>query len=208
VVVGGRVLRVLAPVDPDRLLDAPEVRERNAREDFMPYWAYLWPSAVRLAEEVLGRAWPAGARAIELGCGLGLGGLAALAAGLDVTFTDHDAAALGHAAASAQANGFDAARWRVGMLDWREVPVGERYDVVLGSDLLYERRLVPLVAGVVAALLADGGTMLVTGPDRAASEEFPAELERRGLVVGVEEVGMVDLKGRALRGFVWRGGWG
>ena len=66
----------------------------------MPYWAYLWPGAYLLAEAVVREPWPEPVdgrillEALEIGCGLGLAGLAALARGLRVQFTDYDQAPL------------------------------------------------------------------------------------------------------------------
>ena len=51
-VLGGQPLRVVRPADPDRLLDDPLVLDWNRRDDYMPYWAYLWPGAYLLAEAV------------------------------------------------------------------------------------------------------------------------------------------------------------
>src|SRR5262245_17925817 len=93
-------IRLARPTDPDRLLDDPAVLEWNRRDDYMPYWAYLWPAAFLLADAVAcerPRAPAAGSRgfeALEIGCGLGLGGLVALARGISVLFTDHDPAPL------------------------------------------------------------------------------------------------------------------
>lgn len=47
----GRPISVVRPADPDRLLDDPLVRQWNQRDDYMPYWAYLWPGALFLAED-------------------------------------------------------------------------------------------------------------------------------------------------------------
>jgi hypothetical protein len=61
--------------------------------------------------------------------------------------------------------------------------------VILGSDVLYERRLVPLVAGVIDRALEPGGLALIAGPFRAASEGFPVALAAAGL--GCESVTVV-----------------
>ncbi len=58
---GGHPVRIARPADPDRLLDDPGVRAWNRRDDYMPYWAYLWPGAYLLAEAVAREEWPAGA---------------------------------------------------------------------------------------------------------------------------------------------------
>ena len=51
-----------------------------------------------LAKVILREDWTPGLEALEIGCGLGLPGIAALAKGLRVIFTDYDATAL-HSAA-------------------------------------------------------------------------------------------------------------
>src|SRR5689334_23400419 len=70
--LGGRRVRLLMPANADDL-----IREEDfVRDERLPYWADLWPSARILAEELtvmrLG-----GQRVLELGCGLGLVALGA-----------------------------------------------------------------------------------------------------------------------------------
>src|SRR5436305_1357686 len=95
-----------------------------ARDEFLPYWAELWPAALALAN-----ALPAdldGVRVVELGCGLGLPSLVAAARGARVTAIDWaaDAIALLHTNAAANGLAVDA---RVS--DWRELQVaGRAYD--------------------------------------------------------------------------------
>ena len=52
-IVAVGVIRIVRPADPDRLLDEPAVLDWNRRDDYMPYWAYLWPGAYLLAETVM-----------------------------------------------------------------------------------------------------------------------------------------------------------
>ena len=80
-----------------------------------------------LAKAILREPWAdhashASARstALEIGCGLGLPGVAALSVGLRVTFSDYDATALGFAADNARANGF--LDFETLQLDWRYPP--------------------------------------------------------------------------------------
>ena len=96
--LAGRAIRLARPVEPDRLLDDPAVHDRNRRDDYMPYWAYLWPGAGMLAEAVItrwGDAQPGDDEVLELGCGLGLGGLAAMSLGFRVRFSDYNPATFG-----------------------------------------------------------------------------------------------------------------
>jgi ETFB lysine methyltransferase len=59
------------------------------------------------------------------------------------------------------------------MLDWRNLPdTLERFDVVVASDVLYERPYGALVAQALAATLADGGIAWLADPGRVAREAF------------------------------------
>ncbi len=153
----------------------------NARDDYMPYWAYLWPGAFLLGEAVAAVDLPAGTKALEIGCGLGLSGLVAVSLGLHVRFTDHDRTPFRFIEASAAANGFDPSSYSTALLDWRDPP-DERYPLILGADVTYEKRLVPLVAGVIAAMLEPGGLALITDPDRQAAAGLAEALQGVGLM--------------------------
>src|SRR5881275_1918486 len=85
----GHELAVLRPRDSEALLDEHAFEE----EEFLPYWAELWPSGVVLARAIAGRSLR-GARVLELGCGLGLPSLAAALGGGRVVATDWSAEAL------------------------------------------------------------------------------------------------------------------
>src|SRR5205807_7139673 len=81
--VGGRRLSLLRPRDAEALLD----EEAFEHEEFLPYWAELWPAAVALARAVAGLALD-GLRVLELGCGLALPSVVAALGGADVLATD------------------------------------------------------------------------------------------------------------------------
>jgi predicted nicotinamide N-methyase len=191
------------------LLDDPVVRDWNKQDDYMPYWAYLWPGARLLAEVVARETWPLcesgshSPRVLEIGCGLGLAGLIALARGCCVDFTDYDRATLEFVARSVRENGFDPACVTTRLLDWREPP-DRTYPLIIGSDVLYERRLVPLVAGLLARMLATGGEGLIACPGRTSAEPFPDALAALGLTCRVEHVETLSEDHQPTRGFVYR----
>ncbi len=207
--IGGRVISVVRPGDPDRLLDDPAVLDWNRRDDYMPYWAYLWPGAYLLADAVLREPWPDGAGmvgpfdALEIGCGLGLAGLAALSQGRTVLFTDYDAAPLDFVARSAAMNGFDPTRFAARRLDWRHLS-DDKYPVILGADVIYEAVLVPLVANLLAQLLAPGGVGLIATPYRVAAEAFPAAVAAHGLACDRRVAQAKVDDNRVLEGTVYR----
>jgi predicted nicotinamide N-methyase len=127
--VGEVELSLLRPVSPDALLD----EDAFARDEFLPYWAELWPAATALAVALPDVA---GLRVVELGCGLGLPSLVAAARGADVTASDWAEDAVELLRENAARNGL---ALRAEVRDWRE-PWPERFDVVIAADVLYERR--------------------------------------------------------------------
>lgn len=163
----GRDLVLLRPREPEALLDEEAFA---ARDEFIPYWADLWPSAGLLARTIAGRSLR-GARVLELGCGLGLPSLAAAAAGAEVTATDWAPDAVALLAANALRNGLrvHTAVWR-----WTDPPerLGAPWPLVVGSDLLYEARNAPWLQAALDRLLAEGGEALIADPGRAAAEVF------------------------------------
>ena len=126
---------------------------RTPRANLLTYTHALDPLRKMLAstpEAVARAAWPAGLEGLEIGCGLGLAGLAALVAGVErVTFSDYDTASFDFVARNLELNQIDPARARFEMIDWRDLP-DARFPLVLGADVMYERRLVPLVADEAA----------------------------------------------------------
>jgi predicted nicotinamide N-methyase len=146
------------------------------RDERLPYWAELWPSALALARH-LSRRDLAGISAIELGCGVGLPTILALARGASVLATDHYEAALEFTIYNARTN-LDLEP-EVSALDWRE-PDTENigaFDLVFAADVLYERKNAVALADLVPKLLAPGGEAIFADPRR---DEAPVFLEAMG----------------------------
>ncbi|MEO1743353.1 MAG: methyltransferase domain-containing protein, partial [Cyanobacteria bacterium J06629_9] len=138
-----RTFTLTLPVDIDPLLDHPSTHAAFESDEYLPYWANLWPSAQMLAEAIL-LADQLPPVAIEIGCGLGLSGLAALSRGCQVTFSDYDATALQFAAQNARQNGFT--QFEIVQMDWRHPPEGLQVPWILAADVIYEsRQVLPVV---------------------------------------------------------------
>lgn len=163
VAVGPLRLAVSRPRSAEDLIDEDDY----ARDERLPYWAELWPSAHVLAAE-LERRDLAGARVVELGCGVGLPAIVAALRGADVLATDWYEDALGFVRANAAAAG---APVSARLLDWNAPPAdllapGAARDLAVGADLLYEARNGPALARLLPALLRPGGEALIADPRR------------------------------------------
>ena len=180
--IGDRSYRITHPASADALIDEEDF-DRNER---LPYWAELWPSAISLARHLHERDL-IGTRVIELGCGVGLPTVAALARGARVLATDHYAAALDFAAYNARANlGQEP---ETVLLDWRApyVPHPAAFDLVLGADVLYERPNAVALADLVPKLLAPKGEAIFADPRRDAAPAFLRILEERGFEIYTQD---------------------
>jgi len=166
-VLGGRDLTVMRPRDSDALVD----ERAFEREEFLPYWAELWPSGQALARRVAVRALH-GARTLELGCGLGLPSLAAAIAGGRVVATDWSPQAIellrDNAARNDLAIDVERADWASPDALLERAP----WDLVLGADLLYERRNAELLLPLLPRLLATTSELWLADPGRPPAGPF------------------------------------
>jgi predicted nicotinamide N-methyase len=188
--VGGNVFTLLVVRDTNALVDAIDPAAFAADERF-PYWADLWVSSVALAGHLTGLA--AGTRVLELGCGLGLAGIAAARAGATVTLTDIDPDALRFAAENAALNLEPDQRERVTIapMDWRDPVPQAQFDLVIGADIVYERRFFEPLLALLPRVIAPGGAVLLAEPDRAVGRDFLAQARAAGWTVSTSRISRV-----------------
>jgi predicted nicotinamide N-methyase len=167
IVAGGEPISLLRPRDSDELL----AEEAFEQEELLPYWAELWPSSVALAKQVGARALR-GARTLELGCGLGLASIAAARAGGRVLATDWSPEALRFATDNAARNGV---QLETMLVDWSAPDaIVERgpWQLVIGSDVLYESRNVDQMLELLPRLVDRSGEIWIADPGRLTSMDF------------------------------------
>lgn len=200
VTVSGRTFVFDRPAGLDHLFDHPAVRSAYAADEYIPYWADLWPAAIMLAEVVLAEPFREGLEALEFGCGLGVSGMAALSRGLHVTFSDVDEAAVQLAAANARLNGFT--HFETAAIDLRAAPA-RQFPVLLAADVCYELRLTEAVAKFVKAALAPGGLALLTDTDRYSARPLRWLLDQEGMDVVTTPM-KAGPPGNVQKGFLYR----
>lgn len=182
IAVGGRQFSILRPRNSDDL-----IREEDfVKDERLPYWADIWPSSTILAGHMLElaarRAGRSAGKGIELGCGVGVVTTAAMIAGYEMTATDYYTDALAFTRANAWlATGRTP---KAKMIDWRSFPREERgFDLILASDVLYEKEYALLLPGIFKRALAPGGMVILADPKRIGVPEFKEECKVAGLVI-------------------------
>jgi len=152
------------PTDPDQL--------------HLPYWAELWDSGLAMANHLIAQPDRRANRSVlDLGCGMGLAGTVAARLGMRVLFADIEPPALLFARLNSLP---DAARVRTRRLNWRTDRLEERFDLILGADILYEKQQWEFLEPFWRAHLNAGGTVLLGEPGRQTGDLFLDWIHGRG----------------------------
>lgn len=150
----------------------------------------LWPAG-RLLAQAMHRFDIDGKRILELGCGIGLASLVLQQRGAVVVASDMHPLAEPFLAYNAALNALPALHYR--QLRW-DVPLPSlgQFDLIIASDVLYERDHATLLAGVVERHAAPGAEVVVTDPGRGNSAHFSRLLAARQFVLAEEFCPMDD----------------
>lgn len=179
----------------DRLEKTTGVRI-TGDEAGLPYWAELWDSALGIGQMMAARGlttqatgprsladnaplWrgAAGVRVLDLGCGMGLTGTVAALLGGRVTFADMEPECLLFARYNAMQYDRTVRARRV---NWQRDHLGETYDCVIGSDVLYDLSQWEYLLKFFDGHLAPGGRVLLGEPGRQSGERFIDWIPCRG----------------------------
>lgn len=181
--------------DPDRVLDEvaeeadrreKETGQRDASGDtlHLPYWAELWDSSYVIGAELAGRKLD-GVEVLDLGCGQGLTAAASAFAGARVLAADLEEPAL-------RFTELNTWPWRdrvsTRLTDWQKDDLGRRFPLIVGADILYERKQWEYLSRFFRVHLdAKGGEVLLGEPGRQTGELFVPWAKEQGWSVEVEE---------------------
>lgn len=150
----------------------------------------LWPAGRLLAQAML-RIDIEGKRILELGCGIGLASLVLQRRGADVVASDVHPLADAFLAYNAALNELPAVHYRHMRWD-RPLPTLGRFDMIVASDVLYERDHATLLASVVERHANPSAEIVVTDPGRGNSAPFTRMLASRGFEVTQSRCAMDD----------------
>jgi predicted nicotinamide N-methyase len=151
-----------------------------------PLFGLLWPSGQVLAGLMATYAID-GKRVLELGCGLGLASLVVHRRGGDVTASDcHPLAAL-FLAENLELNGlpvmkYSAAHWG------RANPLLGRFDVIIGSDVLYDREQPEALSQFIARHAEPDVEVLIVDPGRGNQTSFSRKMVLLGFSHQAQQV--------------------
>lgn len=196
--IGDKLYVVEAIRDLDEAIDilceamTPEEQHDPFAEDLCPYFGILWPASVALSNYLAENpALVKNKTVLELGCGLGLPALVAAHLGGKVLATDYHPDVEEYFKRNCRHSSVDCDYRR---LNWREEAL-EKFDVVIGSDVLYESKHPREVALGLLKFVKPGGTIILSDPGRAYVQHFIQAMNAEGVK---EEMSLLPEDGKEI----------
>jgi predicted nicotinamide N-methyase len=179
--VGATPLRIRSLLDRQQYFDPLGEAERaGISSAAWPLFGLVWPSARVLAAEMQTRPL-LGLSVLEVGCGLGLASLVVQQRLGQVTASDCHPLAGEFMAHNARLNHLPAPNYLTG--NWRELnPLLGRFDLIIGSDLLYERDLPALLAAFIECHAMPRCEVVIVDPNRGNRPAFNRHMRELGYV--------------------------
>jgi predicted nicotinamide N-methyase len=174
-----------------------------------PLFGLLWPSSAHLAERMANRDLRPHERILEVGCGLALASLVGHRRGADITASDCHPLAGAFLAANLRLNGLPPLKYRHG--EWAvpadptaQVDPGDvegRFDLLIGSDVLYDRDASVALAGFIDRHAAPVAEVWIVDPDRGNRPRFAALMAEAGFLLTQTRLDrLADADGPAYKG--------
>lgn len=143
-----------------------------------PLFGQLWPAGIVMAE-LIGEMDLKGLRVLEVGCGLALAGIVAHSKGADVTVSDFNPDTKEFLDHNVALNGLPPLRYVEA--NWcDEYPDLGLFDLIIGSDVLYDRDHPRILAAFLQRHVKRYARVIVTDPGRENYRQFTKEMTVQG----------------------------
>lgn len=194
VVTGADNLQIRSLLDRQQFSDPLDAALRmGISSAAWPLFGLPWPSGNQLAQRMAVRTLTAGERILELGCGLGLPSLVAHRRGSEVTASDCHPLAGAFLRENLRLNGLPPLKYRHGHWNPLVAPRTETeiaavpavqglFDLIIGSDLLYERDEPGDLAAFIGAHSAPHAEVWIVDPDRGNRPAFNRRMAEQGFL--------------------------
>ncbi|MBI4964899.1 MAG: methyltransferase domain-containing protein [Desulfomonile tiedjei] len=143
-------------------------------------WWGITSASVALSRHIAALDSLAGHKAIELGCGLGLVGITAELSGARVLFTDYVPEALHFAEENCRLNRLREDETDFRLLDWEGPDDVGQFDLILGSEIVYDYFFHGSLIKLIDRILASNGRLILADRKRLVVSRFLGRLIGKG----------------------------
>jgi predicted nicotinamide N-methyase len=156
-------------------------QDTSLAEQYCPYFGALWEAGIGLGQ-FLSRYPLNNKSVLEIGCGLALPSFVVTRSGGQIIATDFHADVPLFLEINQKQNGIS---FQYKVMNWREeiertkADLGT-FDLVIGSDILYESQHPNEVARALIAFLRPGGKIILADPGRAYIQQFVTAMKECG----------------------------
>ena len=171
VAINGQALKLFTPASIDRFINPDDMM------DNFPLWAKIWEASGVLASYLAGMPPDPMKTMLEIGCGLGMVGIAAAKAGHRITMTELNPDALNFARANALAN--DCPQIVIERLDWNAPQLDGRFDTIVGSETVYKTEDIDGLEAMFDRYLNPGGIIILAEGVRRTGVDFWDRMRNR-----------------------------
>ena len=152
---------------------------------FWSLFGLLWPSGSRLAERLALRPVSTHERILEIGCGLALSSLVGHRRGANITASDCHPLAGEFLRENLRLNklspmNYQHGHWGQHSEQHQDPKVNSRFDLIIGSDILYERDEQGDLAHYINEHLEDHAEVWVVDPNRGNRAHFHRNMAAQG----------------------------
>ena len=178
-VAGGAALNIRSLLDKQQFHDPQGLAlALGVSSATWPLFGLIWPSAQKMAD--LMQTWQLqGLRILEIGCGLGLASLVIHRRLGNITASDVHPYTQRFLDANLRLNDLPDMAYAQG--DWagHNTPLGQ-FNLIIGSDVLYERNHPEQLAGFIQRHAADHSQVLIIDPNRGQRAAFHKAMQAQG----------------------------
>jgi predicted nicotinamide N-methyase len=158
---------------------------------FWSLFGLLWPSGSRLAERLALRPVSTDERILEIGCGLALSSLVGHRRGANITASDCHPLAGEFLRENLRLNklspmNYAHGHWGQHTAQHQDPTVNSKFDLIIGSDILYERDEQGDLAHYINDHLEDHAEVWVVDPNRGNRAHFHRNMAAQGFTLNEE----------------------
>ncbi|MDG2176721.1 MAG: methyltransferase domain-containing protein [Gammaproteobacteria bacterium] len=165
-----------------------------------PIFGVVWPSSLVLAHFIVDYKTHS-KRILEVGCGMGLSSVLLNKQGADITATDYHPEADNFLQRNALLNGDSAIAFE--QVDWADKNDNlGLFDLIIGSDLLYEDNHIELLAGFIERHSKPTCEVIIVDPARGRKSKLSSRMMEFGFTSSHHKPGHTDFLDKEFKGHI------